>query len=97
MTTSPGCVVLFAFVIREFRELFNPQKPAMKKILETIQGADIVQEIINGYETVTFTADADIDCDGSGSNPHHDPCFQPDTALHYPAKPSKLGKALCAE
>lgn len=29
---------------------------------------------------VHFMGDADIDCDG-GSNPHHDPCWQPDTTL----------------
>jgi hypothetical protein len=71
----------------------------MKRILATIQGQDIHHEITaaSGYETVEFTGDMDIDCDGSGGNPHHDPCFQPDTTLHYPARPSKLGKPLCAE
>ena len=97
MTTSPGCVALFAFVIREFRELFSPQKTTMKKILATIQGQDIHHEITCDYETVEFIGDMDIDCDGSGGNPYHDPYFQPDTSLHFPAKPNKLGKALHAE
>lgn len=35
-------------------------------------------------EIVSFTSDADIDCDGSGGNPDHDPYFQPDTSLHGP-------------
>ena len=69
----------------------------MKRILAVIQVAQIVHEIINGYETVTFTADMDIDCDGSGGNPFGDPYFQADTALHFPAKPSRLGKPLHAE
>lgn len=60
----------------------------MKRILATIQGAEIHHEIDSaGYETVTFTADMDIDCDGSGGNPFHDPCFQPDTRLHHHGKP----------
>jgi hypothetical protein len=42
-------------------------------------------------EIVRFTGDLDIDCDGSGGNPHHDPCFQPDTRYHHE------GKALNAE
>ena len=64
----------------------------MKCIIATIQGADIIHQIdYSGYETVTFTADMDIDCDGSGGNPFHDPYFQPDTRLHF------NGKALCAE
>lgn len=63
----------------------------MKRILATIQGQDIHHEISNGYETVEFTGDMDIDCDGTGGNPFHDPCFQPDTRYHF------QGKALHAE
>jgi len=37
----------------------------------------------SGEELVEFTADADIDCDGSGGNPDGDPWFQPDTTLHH--------------
>lgn len=40
---------------------------------------------------VHFEGDMDIDCDGSGGNPHHDPYFQPDTTLHL------NGEALNAE
>ena len=69
----------------------------MKRILAIIQGQPITHEITCGNETVTFIGDMDIDCDGSGGNPFHDPCFQPDTSLHYPAKPNKLGRALWAE
>lgn len=42
-------------------------------------------------EWVEWTADMDVDCDGIGGNPFHDPDFQPDTALHHD------GKALWAE
>lgn len=41
----------------------------------------------DGYEIVTFTADMDIDCDGLGGNPFHDPYFQPDTRLHVHGRP----------
>lgn len=55
----------------------------MKTIIATIQTADITLETDDdGMELVEFTADMDIDCDGAGGNPHHDPCFQPDTRLH---------------
>lgn len=70
----------------------------MKRIIATIQDQDIHHEIAcDGYETVTFVGDMDIDCDGSGGNPHHDPCFQDDTTLHFPARPNPNGKALHAE
>lgn len=60
--------------------------------LDTIQGCPILLYISeDGTEVVMFIADADIDCDGTGGNPHHDPYFQPDTRLH------NHGKALCAE
>lgn len=48
------------------------------KILGIIQGCEIKEDTDGRVEVV---ADADIDCDG-GSNPHHDPCWQPDTLLH---------------
>lgn len=52
----------------------------MKRIIATIQGQDIHHEIdASGYETVEFIGDMDIDCDGAGGNPFHDPCFQPHT------------------
>jgi len=50
----------------------------MKK-LGTIQGCDIIED---NDGKVLFIADADIDCDG-GSNPHHDPCWQPETTLRH--------------
>lgn len=59
----------------------------MKRILATIQGCDIVLFSDDTGEVVEFTADADIDCDGTGGNPHHDPCFQKDTRLHFNGQP----------
>ena len=60
----------------------------MKTIIATIQTADITLETDDdGMEFVEFTADMDIDCDGSGGNPHHDPYFQPDTRLHLHGNP----------
>jgi hypothetical protein len=56
------------------------------RTLITLQGCPIYHfqpQIDGGDERVVFTADADIDCDGSGGNPDHDPYFQPDTTLHY--------------
>lgn len=50
------------------------------KVLATIQGVEIIEHD-DGH--VSFLADADIDCDGSGGNPDHDPYFQPDTTLHH--------------
>lgn len=49
------------------------------RIVVTIQGCEILQHE-DGH--VSFLADADIDCDGSGGNPDNDPYFQPDTTLH---------------
>lgn len=45
----------------------------------------------SGNEIVEVIADMDIDCDGSGGNPHGDPYFQPDTSYHHE------GRALNAE
>jgi hypothetical protein len=59
----------------------------MSKIIGTIQGCDVIE---GDDGSVHFLADADIDCDG-GSNPHHDPCWQPDTSLHFD------GRAIDAE
>lgn len=36
--------------------------------------------------SIFFIADFDVDCDG-GSNPEHDPYWQPNTSLHYNGKP----------
>lgn len=55
----------------------------MSKILGTIQGCDVIE---GDDGSVHFLADADIDCDG-GSNPHRDPCWQPDTSLRFDGKP----------
>ena len=56
-------------------------EPTMKRIIATIQGQDLIHEIDpSGYETVTFVGDMDIDCDGTGGNPFHDPYFQPHTS-----------------
>lgn len=51
----------------------------MKTIIGTIQSCNIFLELLGNEEVVSFLADADIDCDGTGGNPHHDPCFQPHT------------------
>jgi hypothetical protein len=51
------------------------------------QGERFTSEIVeDDHGRVYFMADADIDCDG-GSNPHHDPCWQPDTTLHHRGRP----------
>ena len=60
----------------------------MKKLIATIQNCNIWQGTDGRCWMV---ADADIDCDGSGGNPDHDPYFQPDTSLH-----DHEGKALNA-
>lgn len=57
------------------------------KLLGTFKSEGYVSDVsedANGR--VHFMGDADIDCDG-GSNPHHDPCWQPDTTLHLNGKP----------
>ncbi len=59
-----------------------------KTLLDTIQGSEIWLVVgDDGMEIVTFTADMDIDCDGLGGNPFHDPDFQPDTRLHVHGRP----------
>lgn len=50
------------------------------KVLAVIQGIEI---LLHPDGHISFLADADIDCDGSGGNPDHDPYFQPDTTLHH--------------
>lgn len=59
--------------------------------IDNIQGCDIWRMVEDGKEYVMFVSDLDVDCDGTGGNPYHDPYFQPDTRLHY------KGKALHAE
>jgi hypothetical protein len=51
------------------------------RILDTIQGQPIIET--DDRDRVLFIANADVDCDGSGGNPDHDPDFQPDTSLHF--------------
>lgn len=53
------------------------------KTLAIIQGSNIT---LHDDGHISFIADADIDCDGSGGNPDHDPYFQPDTSLHNNGK-----------
>jgi hypothetical protein len=55
----------------------QPVNLPSRRLLGTIQDCRIWEEP-NGR--VHFVADADIDCDG-GSNPFHDPFWQPDTSL----------------
>lgn len=58
-------------------------------LLDTIQTAEIrlFTDTDTGKEIVRFTADMDVDCDGTGGNPHGDPYFQPDTRLHFKCRP----------
>jgi hypothetical protein len=66
----------------------------MNKILLTIRskGEGYTSDVIlHDDGSVSWFGDMDIDCDGSGGNPHHDRFFQPDTTLHHD------GKALNAE
>lgn len=39
-------------------------------------------DVLTDNGKLFFVADADIDADGAGGNPHHDPYFQPDTTYH---------------
>lgn len=59
----------------------------MTRLLATLTGEGFTAPI---YElsnlAVFFVGDMDIDCDGSGGNPDHDPYFQADTSLHYHGK-----------
>lgn len=61
----------------------------IETLLATIQTADIklFTDTDTGKEIVRFTADMDVDADGSGGNPFHDPDFQPDTRLHFKSRP----------
>lgn len=61
----------------------------MKTVLATIQNTEIVllRDLATGQEIVEFTADMDVDCDGSGGNPFSDPYFQPDTRYHHNGLP----------
>jgi hypothetical protein len=55
----------------------------MSRLITTLKGEGFpcsIYEAVDGR--VYFTADADIDVDGSGSS-HGDPCYQPDTTLHH--------------
>lgn len=56
-------------------------------IIASIQNVPILLTIQQGREVVEFTADMDVDCDGGGGNPQHDPYFQPDTSYHYKDAP----------
>lgn len=53
------------------------------KILDTVQNVLIIE---HSNSWVSFIGDLDVDCDGSGGNPDHDPYFQPDTTLHFKDK-----------
>ena len=58
------------------------------KTIATIQGCAIFAHVHKtGNIHCSMLADGDIDCDGSGGNPDHDPYFQPDTSLHHDGKP----------
>ncbi|MEI6598301.1 MAG: hypothetical protein WCL22_04590, partial [bacterium] len=57
------------------------------KLLATIKNEGFESCIYEEADgRVHFLGDFDVDCDG-GSNPHHDPCWQPDTTLHLNGKP----------
>ncbi len=53
------------------------------KTLLTLDGCRVID---HGDGSISFVADADIDCDG-GSNPLKDPHWQPTTSLTYHGKP----------
>lgn len=40
-------------------------------------------DVLTELGKLFFVADLDVDCDGSGGNPDHDPYFHPDTSYHY--------------
>lgn len=62
-------------------------------VIDVVQLVPIIRyRYEDGTEIVEFTGDMDVDCDGRGGNPHHDPYFQPDTRLH-----GMDGKPLWAE
>ena len=67
------------------------------RLLDTITGEGFTSEIWQDSDgRVFFVADADIDCDG-GSNPHHDPCWQRDTSLHFPRRGQPGSKPIDSE
>lgn len=62
------------------------------KLLGTATGENFESKVFETSDgKVFFVGDFDVDCDGSGGNPLHDPYFQADTTLHW------QGKALNAE
>lgn len=63
----------------------------MKTVIESIQNVPLLLIRDAAGEWVEWTADMDVDCDGTGGNPFLDPYFQPDTRLHF------QGRALHAE
>lgn len=50
------------------------------RLLATIQDCPITEQ---DDLSITYMAKAAIDADGSGGNPFHDPCFQPQTSLRH--------------
>src|SRR5216110_1052423 len=54
------------------------------RIIANIEGCDII-EWQDG--SVSWTAKMAIDSDGAPGNPGDDPCWQPDTTLHYNGSP----------
>jgi len=57
----------------------------MKK-LGTVTGEGFESIVWEHEGRVWFVGDLDVDVDGSGGNPDHDPYFQPDTTLHHNGK-----------
>ena len=53
------------------------------KTLGILEGVEIIER---NDGSVSWVANAAIDCDGS-DNRHHDPCWQPDTTLHHRGRP----------
>lgn len=43
-------------------------------------------DVLKDGPKIFFVADCDVDADGSGGNPYHDPYFQPDTSYHLNGK-----------
>lgn len=65
----------------------------MSNIIATLQQCPIT---LNDDGTITVTAKAAIDDDGS-NNASRDPDWQQDTSLHFPARPNPAGKPIDAD
>ena len=56
----------------------------MNRLIATIERRPIT---VDDDDVISYIAKAAIDSDGDPLNRHHDPCWQPDTSLHFHGKP----------